>query len=149
MGLTSGCRCVIDPYYCLQSEEYVTQLNDEDGRFRSAPQPHRENELSVFRGRSTLEEALARRIRSVRPPFDADLLDGRVVRFASVRDLRDAGFGVVHTPAKKIKNDIHCSIVLPPLPDDEVLAEWPTLPIDFPALLDSLFEVQVTQEVKK
>lgn len=149
MGLTIGCNCVADPYACLGDDEYVTQLNEHDGHFKTAPQPHRENELSVLRGRRTLEESLLRRIRRLKPPLEQSVLEGRMIRIARVGDLREAGFGVVHTPAKKIKKDIHVSLVIPAHPDSDVMAEWPTTPIDFPEILDSLFAIQVTQEVKK
>lgn len=149
MGLQSRCKCVDDPYTCLDSQEFVTQLNEQTGSFKNSPQPHREDELSVFRGQRTLEEALSLRIRSIKPPFDPEILEGRELRTALVGDLRDAGFGVVHTPGKSRDQFNHCSLVLPPMPDDEVLASWPTSPRDFPALLDSIFKLEVTQEVKR
>lgn len=141
MGIKSKCKCVDDPYACLEDTEYVTQVNEADETFKSSPQPSRECDLSVLRGKRTLEEALMKRMRNFPPPFPDDMLEGRQVRVALVEDLREAGFGVVHTPSGKFLDDPHVSIVIPPDPAVKVLATWPKTPIDFPALLDSLFTV--------
>jgi hypothetical protein len=111
------CTCGPAPQKCVRNDEYLTQTNDPGEGFRSQPRLNlREVDLSCFRGRLPLEEAVSLRLRSssrhkLARPERALSLDGWAVRYTKAGCLRDAGFVIVHTPGAVI-NGPHCSVVL-------------------------------------
>jgi hypothetical protein len=75
--------------------------------------------MSVIYGRLDVLDAMSKIMRLVTEERAA----GRQVRYARAGDLRDAGFGVVHTPSKA--NKLHCSVVWPPEPNPGARVPWP------------------------
>lgn len=102
-------------------DEFVTQLNNPDGMFRTAPRVNGEVDLSVLRGRLTLQEAYT--YVTTGEPLEDDLV-GRAVRYTTAGALRNEGFEVIHTPTRKIKNSIHTSVVWPGMEDGTPQVPW-------------------------
>jgi len=116
------CQCGPPPERCLSDDEYVTQLTDRDGTFRSAPRVQREVDFSVQRGELTLAETFSNVLGDASPlPED---LQGNDVRYAQVGALREAGFVVIHTRGR-VKNGTHVSIVWMGEDGEDVAVPWP------------------------
>lgn len=107
LPFVSPCSCAEAPDLCPRNDEYVTQLTDPSGDFRDGPRS-RERDLSVLRGQLTVTEALKRVVQT----FGPEKVESSSVRYANVGVLRDSGFVVWHTPRRRIKNDIHASIMV-------------------------------------
>ncbi len=119
-----ACACGTPPQECVRDEEWVTQVTDPHGNFYNEPRDYRsEVEVSALRGKLQVAEAL--RYVMKMPPNEADIARNGV-RHAQAGTLREAGFAVVHTPGRRIRQSPHVSIVWP---DDDPLARqdtpWP------------------------
>lgn len=86
----------------IGDHELLTQYVFGGEEPRNVPRPSDRDGLSALRGQSTLQEA-ARFVRKARWPHEGDS-----VRHVLVRDLREAGFIVDHTPNRR--NPLHTSI---------------------------------------
>lgn len=119
-----ACKCERPAESCVQDDEVLTQHARRQGRFIDAPRVDQEVELSMLRGRWSVEDATRYRC-SGRPPTQQDI-DRAEVRYTTAGRLRAAGFAVIHTPSTRITNDAHVSVVWPP--DDPLERQdvpWP------------------------
>lgn len=109
-----ACLCGPAPEACVADDEVLTQhgMADVDGEviFTSEPRMDREREVSLMRGRFTAEKAVKQRWSRV---SSAKIARSRV-RYTTAGALRGVGLAVVHTPAERIADDSHVSVVWPP-----------------------------------
>jgi hypothetical protein len=128
-----ACRCGPPPERCVPPEEVLTQFGWSDSQFRNEPRIGIELGLSMLRGAMSTEQ-VARYV--LNATATDDRLKRACVRRAAATRLRQAGFGVVHTPGPKGK-EVHCTVSWPGSdPIDGPRVPWPR---EVTALFDSCF----------
>lgn len=111
----------------MSNDETVTQLSFEIGIFRNEPRVEREVDVSLLRGKLSAGEAMEYVLRE--RPTDVQQQNASV-RVTTAGRLRDAGFGVIHTPGR-IATSGHISVVWPATMDAEhQQAPWPADVVD-------------------
>jgi hypothetical protein len=119
-----ACHCGPPPEQCVGDEEVLTQYGLIRAPFRNQPRIALELGLSVLRGRISLEDATRYVIQA--KPAERDLMKARIRR-TRAGVLREAGFAVVHTPGRRVRASVHCTVAWPdsdPLRTPQV--PWPS-----------------------
>lgn len=106
------CTCGPPPERCVQDGTVLTQQSWNRANYRNQPRYERETDLSMLIGAHwSVEDACTYVSRENRPPSRRKL-DRAGVRRTTAGRLREAGFGVVHTPGK-FRTGPHASVVWP------------------------------------
>jgi hypothetical protein len=129
-----ACRCGPRPERCVDDEDLLTQGTWKAGRFINQP---RENqlELSMLRGSVSVADCCEYMTNMLPVSDKAIAKAGR--RRTTARELRIAGFAVVHTPGSKISGNIHVSIIWPP--DDPIHVQATPWPPEVTGAFDACF----------
>jgi hypothetical protein len=121
----AACRCGPPSDVCVVDDEVLTHHAKIAGEFLNAPRLETEREVSLLRGKLTVEEATRYRYRRGSAAAMQAAVDKAGVRYTTAGQLRHAGFAVVHTPGRMI-NGPHVSVVWPaddPLERQDI--PWP------------------------
>lgn len=105
----AACRCGGPPERCISDGEVLTQYGKRRSAFRVQPRIERELGISLLRGLLPVQDAARHVLR--REPTESDLNKSRI-RGTTAGALRQAGFGVVHTPGR-IPGGLHCTVAWP------------------------------------
>ncbi len=130
-----ACKCPgTSPEICLDDAETVTQWAVDPPPYTVAPRDRDlDSAISVVRGDMEPAEAYTESTGNA-PPHAGGALLGR--RTSTVKRLRDAGFGVVHTPGR-LPGSMHASVVYPA--DDPVHTQVHNWPVDVQKKFDICF----------
>lgn len=107
-----ACDCGPLPEQCVKDSEVLTHHTKNAGEFLNAPRVETEREVSLLRGRLTVEEATRYRVRRGGEVAIKAAVERSEVRHTTAGRLRQAGFAVVHTPGRRV-NGPHVSVVWP------------------------------------
>jgi hypothetical protein len=107
------------------------------GRYVNAPRVTTERELSLLRGRLTVQEATSYRVRRGGPKALEAAVRRSDVRYTTAGQLREAGFAVVHTPGRTV-GGAHISVVWPS--DDPLVRQDIPWPDEVAGRFDSCFD---------